>query len=231
MKDASRGVAIVAGSGDGLGLALCRRLLAAGYAVAGLSRTAAPRSELGADYLALACDLTDALAVHNAVSTVERQFGKPRVYIHNASYLLHGDFLQSTPEEFRSLWEVSCLGAVHGVQRVLPAMLAAGRGTIVFTGATASIKAGGNFAAFASAKFALRGLAQSLARDYGPRGVHVAHVVIDGVIWGQRAASFGLTEVQCLAPDDIASSYLHLIEQPRSAWTQELDLRPDVESF
>ncbi len=226
-----RKTAIVAGVGDGLGTALCRRLLAAGYGVGGLSRSGAKQSALGDDYLPLACELTDAAAVDASVSEVEQRFGPASVYIHSAAYLLRKEFLQTAADDFVDLWRVICLGAVHGVQRVLPSMLAAGSGTILFTGATASVKAGGGFAAFASAKFALRGMAQSLAREYSPQGIHVAHVVIDGVIWSKRAAGFGLSEGQCLEADAIAETYLHLINQPRSAWTHELDLRPDVEVF
>jgi NAD(P)-dependent dehydrogenase (short-subunit alcohol dehydrogenase family) len=231
MNDNARKTAIVAGVGDGLGMTLCKRLLADGYAVVGLSRTAAPQPGLGANYLPLACDLTNTVVVDNAISAVERAFGCVSVYIHNAAFLLRKDFLQTSTQEFADLWQVVCLGAVNGVQRVLPNMLAAKSGTILFTGATASVKAGGGFAAFASAKFALRGLAQSLAREYGPQGIHVAHVIVDGAIWGQQAQGFGLDEGQCLQADAIAETYLCLINQHRSAWTQELDLRPDVESF
>ncbi len=231
MNDKTDKVAVVAGVGDGLGMALCRRLLAAGYAVGGLSRRAAPHPELGGNYLPVACDLTQAAAVDSAVSAIEQRFGAPSVYIHNAADLLHKGFLQTTAQEFTDLWSLVCLGAVHGVQRVLPGMLAARAGVILLTGATASVKAGAGFSAFASAKFALRGLAQSLARDFAPQGIHVAHVVIDGVIWGRRAEGFGLSEGLCLETGAIAETYLNLIDQPRSAWTFELDLRPDQETF
>jgi NADP-dependent 3-hydroxy acid dehydrogenase YdfG len=111
-------------------------------------------------------------------------------------------------------------------------MLQQGSGTMIFTGATASVKAGAEFAAFGASKFALRGFAQSLARELGPRGIHVAHVVIDGIIWSPRTRSIhGVAEQECLQPDAIARIYIHLIEQERSAWTQELDIRPNTESF
>ena len=111
-------------------------------------------------------------------------------------------------------------------------MLEQGNGSILFTGATASIRAGGNFAAFASAKFALRGLAQSLAREFDPQGIHVAHVIIDGLIWGQPAKHLHKAqEGDCLKPEAIAEVYLNIIEQDSSAWTHELDLRPHSESF
>jgi len=229
--------AIVAGLGAGLGNALCRRLAAAGYRVAGLARGAGTGENLLRDlgpecFLAVRCDLTDADQVHAAVSQVEARFGAPAAYIHNAARLHHQPFLETDPGEIESLWRTVCLGAVHGAQRVLPAMLANRQGALLFIGATASIKAGANFAAFGMAKFALRGLAQSLARELGPQGIHVAHLIIDGVLWGERARDrFRMSENQCLSPEAVASTCLHLLQQERSAWTQELDLRPDVEPF
>ena len=117
-------------------------------------------------------------------------------------------------------------------QAALPSMLSRGGGTIIFTGATASIKASAHFAAFAAAKFALRGLAQSLTREFGPHGVHVVHAIIDGIIWGpQSQQRFNVKRENCLEPEAIAKIYLQLIEQPSCAWTNEFDLRPSVEKF
>ena len=110
-------------------------------------------------------------------------------------------------------------------------MLENGGGEIIFIGATASMKGNAGFSAFASAKFALRGLAQSLAREFAPQGVHVAHLVIDGVMWGERAKNWGMTMEQCIKPKAVAETVLHLVQQDNSAWTFELDLRPDVENF
>lgn len=104
-------------------------------------------------------------------------------------------------------------------------------GVILVIGASASIKAGNLFSTFSSAKFALRGLAQSLAREYSPQGIHIAHIVIDGAVWGKQAMGFGRTKEQCLSPEAIAKTCLHLIQQNHSAWTQELDLRPNIETF
>ena len=115
---------------------------------------------------------------------------------------------------------------------VIPNMLAAGKGTIIFTGATAALKGNPRFAAFASAKFALRGLAQSLAREFGSEGIHVIHSVLDGIIWGPQAqARFNVKRENCLDADAIAKSYIQLINQPRSAWTHEFDMRPFNEKF
>jgi len=225
-------VAIVAGVGQGLGLALCRRLLEQGYAVGGLSRKAEPQPKLGDKYLAIECDITDKSSVDHAISTMENSFGTVSVYIHNAAYLIHKSFLETSERDFTSIWKVSCIGALFGIQRVLPNMLVNKKGTILVSGATASIKASAEFAAFASAKFALRGLTQSLAREFGSQGIHVAHIILDGAIWGWQAEhKFGREWDECLQPNAIADNYLHLINQHRSAWTQELDMRPDVESF
>ena len=229
--------AIVAGVGPGLGTALCRRLADRGYRIAGLARgVAACRdliAELGPDrFQTRSCDITDAAQVHAAIAQIEAQWGPATVYVHNAAPFHMGAFTDTDPATFESLWRAMCLGAVHGAQRVVPGMLEAKRGVLLFIGATASVKAGANFSAFGSAKFALRGLAQSLARELGPQGIHVAHLVIDGVIWSDRARdAFGLQQAQCLDPDALASTCVHLIGQERSAWTQELDIRPDVERF
>lgn len=229
--------AIVAGVGPGLGAALCRRLAADGYRVAGLARGTAARPDLSAElgpdrYRALSCDVTDAAQMDAAIAQIEARWGPASVYVHNAAPFHRGAFTDTDPATFESLWRVMCLGAVHGAQRVVPAMLEAKRGVLLFIGATASVKAGAHFSAFGSAKFALRGVAQSLARELGPQGIHVAHLVIDGVIWSDRARdAFGLQRGQCLDPDALASTCLHLIGQDRSAWTHELDIRPAAEAF
>ena len=225
-------VAIVAGSGPGLGMSLCRKLIDSDYFVAGLTRSARRETELGNNYLSVACDLTQQASVNAAITEIENSFGLASVYIHNASDIIMKEFLDTSPGDFTALWEIACLGAIHGIQRVLPDMLENNSGTIVVTGATASIKAGAKFSAFGSAKFALRGLVQSLAREYGPQGIHFAHVIIDGVIWSKKAEEkYAMEKQHCLLPDSIAESYLQLVNQDRSAWTQELDLRPDVEVF
>lgn len=229
--------ALVAGIGSEMGDVLCRQFAEAGYRVAGVSRRAgagmALVESLGPHrFLAVQADLTDAGQVARSVTEVETQFGSPDVYIHNAARLYMQPYLDTAPGEFDSLWRTMCLGAVHGTQRVLPAMLARNSGTLLFIGATASVRAGAQFAAFGAAKFALRGLAQSLAREFGPLGIHVVHLIIDGVIWGDRARErFGMSRDQCLDPAAVAHTCLSLVEQERSAWTHELDIRPDGETF
>ena len=229
--------AVVAGLGEGLGAELCRQLVGSGYRVAGLARGPEAGETLlkglgRAHFLPLCCDLTDASQVDAALTEVENRFGAPGLYTHNAGRFLGGACQDTQPEEYEALWRTTCLAAVHGIQRVLPDMLELGRGTLLMIGATASVKAGANFSAFGAAKFALRGLAQSLARELGPQGIHVIHLVIDGVLWGERARDqFGMSEAQCLEPASVARTCLNLVEQERSAWTHELDIRPHVETF
>ena len=231
-------VAVVAGVGPGLGAAVCRKLAAAGYAVAGLARSTEFGGGLSAEINATggkmtfaACDLTQAVAVEAAFAAIETRLGVPAVLVYNAGAYLTASVAETAPEDFQGLWALNCLGAFLCARQVVPGMLDAG-GAIIFTGATAAVKAAAGFAAFGSSKFALRGLAQSMARELGPRGIHVAHVVIDGIIWTPRTGELhGLSESKCLKPEAIADTYLHLIRQDRSAWAHELDLRPDSESF
>ncbi len=231
----ARGVALVSGAGPGLGAALCDKLLEAGYAVAGLARSegfAGPALPASADFRYHACDITDAAAVGRTVARIRDELGEISVFIHNAGQVLIKPFHETEPEEFEGIWRVNCLGAMIGARAVAPGMLKAGGGTILMTGATASVRGGASFSAFASSKFALRGFAQSLARAYGKDGIHVAHIVIDGMIWGAQARDrFGAARETCLDPEAIADAYIGLIGQDRSCWSQEIDLRPSVEEF
>jgi len=232
-------VAMVAGVGPGLGAALCHRLSTEGYAVAGLARSESFLEWLSGDLdraggtaRMVPCDLTDPQAVEQATATVSDALGPPRVLIYNAGAIAMSPFADTAVEDFDRLWQVNCRGAFLCARQVVPGMLERGEGTIVFTGASASLKPGARFAAFGAGKFALRGMALSMARELGPQGIHVAHALIDGVIWTPRTRTWeGVTEANTLQPEAIAESYLALINQPRSAWTLELDLRPDVEPF
>lgn len=236
MKIENKKIAIIAGMGEGLGLSLAKKLLAESYYVVGLSRSAKSQTELGEHYLAIACDITDQKSHKNALVEIEKISGNVSVYIHNAAYLIQKPFLETSKDDFMKLWGVCCLSAMQGIQSILPTMLdrhdKKGKGTILVTGATASIKAGSQFSAFSSAKFALRGLTQSLAREFSPQGIHIAHIIIDGAVWGWQAEhKFARKQHDCLQAEAIAESYYHLIQQHRSAWTHELDLRPDIEVF
>jgi NAD(P)-dependent dehydrogenase (short-subunit alcohol dehydrogenase family) len=228
-------VAVVAGASPGLGGALCRRLLARHHAVAALGRGGAllrvGQEAPGASLHPV--DLADPVETDAAFTAIEAAHGPVTVVVYNAGRLELGGALDVSLEAFDACWRTNCRGAFVVARRALPAMLAAGGGAIIFTGATASTRGSKRTAAFAASKFALRGLAQSLAREYAPGGIHVAHVILDGLIWSEQTRA-RFTEARpelSMDPDEVADVYLGLIEQPRSAWTHELDLRPSVERF
>jgi len=223
--------AVVAGVGPGLGASLCRAYAAEGYRVYALARTRKDAA-LGAGTHFVATDLTNEASVKAAFQQVLAEAGRIDNAVYNASGMAISEFAGLSASDFEALWRISTMGAFLFAQAALAPMAAAGEGALLFTGATASIKGGVNFAAFASAKFALRGLAQSLAREYGPKGVHIVHTLVDGIIWSDRArGQFGMTEEASLNPDAIAAAYLDTAHQHKSAWTHELDLRPYCEKF
>jgi NAD(P)-dependent dehydrogenase (short-subunit alcohol dehydrogenase family) len=228
-------VAVVAGVGPGLSAALVRRFAAEGMAVAMAARNTGKleglADETGA--VAHATDVGDRGAVDRLFAAVVRDLGVPELVVYNAGAYRPGTILDIDPKDFEACWRVGCLGGFHVGQAAARLMVEAGRGTILFTGATAALRGGARFVNLAVPKFGLRALAQSMARDLGPRKVHVAHVVIDGQIAGERE---GYRESErgpdaVLHPDAIADTYWHLHRQHRSAWTQEVDLRPWVEKF
>lgn len=223
---------IITGYGPGLGDAIAARFGAAGYRVIGVSRTSEPSNAAGdTTVVPIHCDLTDEVAARGAFAEIFDTHGAPHVLVHNVAKLVIAPFAQIDSATFTDAWRSMCLSAFHSASACLAEMEKDG-GTLIFTGATASVRGGKNFAAFASAKFALRGLAQSLAREYGPKGIHVVHALIDGLIWGpQSVQRFQPDEAACLQPSAIADAYFHLAQQPRSTWTHELDLRPASESF
>jgi len=233
---ASRPVAVIAGIGEGLGVSLARTFAAAGFDVCGLARSdrmtdAIGRAvaQAGGMYTQLGCDVT----VPADVAAVLQPFdARIAVAVYNAHALLIEPFAQTTPVAFEQVWRVTCFGAMALARAVLPGMAARGSGALLFSGATAGRRGGPHFAAFASAKFALRGLVQSLAREYAPKGVHVAHVMIDGLIEApQTTLRFGAATVKRMDPDAVARSYLDLSTQHPSAWTHELELRPFTGKF
>lgn len=233
-----RGTALVTGVGPGLGAAVCRRLASAGFSVAAVARSRAFGERLAEEVADpgrlrfYAADVADGASVAKAAADARADLGPFSVLVHNAGAFLMAPFEDLQADEFERLWRVTCLGALHCAQAVLPDMKAARSGAMIFTGATASLRGGAKFAAFASAKFALRGMVQSLAREHGLNGIHAAHVIVDGLIWSASARDrFGAEQDGCLAPEAIADQYLNLIEQDRSAWTHELDLRPYSETF
>jgi NAD(P)-dependent dehydrogenase (short-subunit alcohol dehydrogenase family) len=232
----AQAVCAITGVGPGTGAALSRRFAAAGYRVAMLARSADRLRELEGAIPAsrgYAVDVGDAASVQDGFARIRSELGTVEVLLHNAGSGVFGDVLSATPELFEQAWRVNALGLFLCSRAVIPDMLAAGRGAIVVTGATASLRGGANFAAFASAKAAQRSLAQSMARRLGPQGIHVALAIVDGVIDipNTRALFADRPDDFFLRPDDIAATVLHVVQQPRSAWTFELDLRPFAERW
>ncbi|ANX02990.1 SDR family NAD(P)-dependent oxidoreductase [Immundisolibacter cernigliae] len=232
--------ALIVGAGPGLSLSLARRFGREGYAVAMVARRQPVLAELAAQLDSLgprlktyAADATDPAAVGEVCAATLRDLGEPSVLIYNAGSYLPGGIADITPEQFEAAWKTGCMGAFLFARELLPAMADAGRGTVLLTGATAALRGGKGFATLAVPKFGLRALAQSMAREYGPQGVHVAHVVIDGQIDTPRLRERDPDRPAhtLLAPDAIAETYWQLHCQDATAWTQELDLRPAVEQF
>ncbi|HXV25680.1 MAG TPA: SDR family NAD(P)-dependent oxidoreductase [Alphaproteobacteria bacterium] len=231
----TKNVALIVGVGPGLGAALARRFAKGGVTVALAARRreqlAGLAEEIGGR--AYACDVADEASVEELFGKVGRELGAPGIVIYNAGAYSPGGILEISPAEFERCWRVGCLGGFFVGQRAARSMVAEGRGTILFTGATASLRGGVGFANLAVGKFGLRALAQSMARELGPKGIHVAHVIIDGQIRSERYAHLEKERPAdgLLDPAAIADTYWQLHTQPRSAWTLELDLRPWVERF
>ncbi|HEX6119569.1 MAG TPA: SDR family NAD(P)-dependent oxidoreductase [Dongiaceae bacterium] len=221
--------AIVIGVGPGLGAALVEKCAREGMKVSAGARDQDRLRTLVdgrglKDVAALSCDVTDQSSVTALFNEAIADHGVPELVIFNASGYARGSILELAPGQLEAAWRVGCLGGFHVGQAAAKAMAPARRGTILFTGATASLRGSANFAPFAIAKFGLRALAQSMARELGPKGIHVAHVVIDGQI--------GATDNDStLNPAGIAEAYWSIHRQPRSAWTLEADLRTWVEKF
>ncbi len=223
-------LALISGAGPGLGSAVARRFLAEGYRVAGLARSRPPAEIEGVE-LSLV-DLSDDAAVGVALDEIFARHGPPAVVVHNPAELVIKPFLETAPEAFEACWRAMTLSAVLVLRRAIPAMLERGGGCVIVSGATASLRGGARFAAFASAKFALRGLSQSLAREFQGQGIHVAHVILDGILDTERSrALHGGDGSGMMKPEDVAEVYCQLVGQPPSAWSHEIDLRPMSESF
>jgi NADP-dependent 3-hydroxy acid dehydrogenase YdfG len=232
-------VAVVTGVGPGLGAALARRF-AATYAVAILARKADYLKTLageirqrGATVLELPCDVGDRAQMSKAFQTVRSELGEAELLLYNAGSGSWGTITEITPDQYEADWRVNALGAFVAAKEVAPAMIARGRGAMLFTGATAGVKAGPKSVSFGPAKFAMRGLAQALARDLGPKGIHVAWINVDGSIDipGARGRKPTLQDGDFLKPEAIAETYWHLAHQDSSAWTMELEVRPFKEKF
>ena len=233
MTDAKFTTALIVGAGAGLSASLARALAKDGVKVALAARSTgdldALAKETGAR--AFACDASQRGEVEKLFAELDGAFGAPEIVIYNASYRTRGPLVELDPAEVEKSIAVSAYGGFLVAQQAARRMLAKGRGAILFTGASASVKGYGQSAPFAMGKFALRGLAQSMARELHPQGIHVAHVVVDGGIRSARRAEPSDKPDSMLDPDAIAATYLQLIHQPRSAWAWEIELRPWVERF
>ncbi len=224
-----RPLAIVAGAGPGLGASLMHRFEAGGYDVVGFSRTPSVKMA-GMDVRAI--DLTDPGQVQGALNALIKEHGAPKIVVHNPARLVISGLEQTTIADFEGCWRATALSAAVLAQAVIPQMVRAGGGAFIVSGATASLRGGARFAAFASAKFALRGLTQSLAREFQTSGVHVAHVILDGIIDTDASrALHTLDPARMLQAGHIAETYWQIAHQPSSAWSHEIDLRPSSEIF
>lgn len=232
----SKPVCVVFGVGPGNGASFARRFSAEGRAVALLARgsdfTTALAAELP-DAGAYACDATDPAAIDAVFGEIEAEFGPVETLIYNAGSGIWGTVEEVSPEDFEAAWRTNCLGLYHAARRVIPGMKAAGRGNIFVVGATASLRGGARFTAFASAKAAQRNLAQSMARHLWPDGIHVALLIIDGVIDLPRTRQRlpDKPDEFFLDPDEIAAVVWNTTRQNRSAWSFEVEVRPFRENW
>ena len=222
-----RPLAVIAGAGPGLGQYLVETFENNNYNAFGLNRS----SKEGFKKTVLT-DLTNHGRVKSAFKKIYCAAGAPDLVIHNTAQLQIAPFEETTPEDFESIWRSTVLSAVNLAHEVLPVMAKSGGGTFIISGATASLRGGANFSAFASSKSALRTLAQSLAKEYGPKGVHVAHVVIDGILDTKASRELHkLPPEKMISLSDVTDTYLYLAGQKKSGWTFEMDLRPMGENF
>jgi NAD(P)-dependent dehydrogenase (short-subunit alcohol dehydrogenase family) len=225
--------ALIVGVGSGLSASLARLFAKAGLKVALAARRAANLTALAQETKAkgFACDSTDRAQVQKLFADVEAALGTPDVVVYNASYRTRGPFVELDPDEVAKSIAVTAFGGFLVAQEAAKRMVPQGHGAILFTGASASVKGYAQSAPFAMGKFALRGLAQSMARELSPQGIHIGHVVIDGGIRSDRRPNPPDKPDGMLDPDAIAQSYLHLLQQPRSTWAWEIELRPWLEKF
>ena len=230
-------VAIVAGVGPGLGAALVRKLASEGCGVGMFARSpefiGKLATEIGTAAVALPIDVSNPKQVAAAFHKVRQQVGPVEILIANASGSVGEGLTETTPEQFERSWRIGVCGAFLCAREAVLDMLECGAGAIIFTGATSSVRGRGGAVAFSSAKFAVRGLAQSLAVELWPKGIHVAHVIVDGVIDTPQMRKRHALPAQepLLKPEAIAEAYWNLIQQGRSAWSLEIDLRPNNEAF
>jgi NAD(P)-dependent dehydrogenase (short-subunit alcohol dehydrogenase family) len=225
--------ALIVGAGPGLSASLARHMNNENIKIALAARSTDDLAPLVKDIGAAAftCDASKPADVAKLFADLDANFGAPEIVIYNASFRTRGSFVDLDPAEVEKALAVTAYGAFLVAQQAARRMLPRGHGAILFTGASAGMKGFAQSAPFAMGKFALRGLAQSMARELSPQGIHVAHMVIDGGIKSARRPEPADKPASLLDPDAIAASYLHVIHQPRSAWSAEVELRPWVEKF
>jgi len=240
-------VALLVGAGDAIGAAAARRFAAGGYSVC-IARRDADKSwsivreivASGGTARAVSTDVRDEEAVQALFAEVERELGPVEVCLFNAGANVKAALVETSGKLFFKAWELACYGGFLTGREAARYMVPRGRGTILFTGATASVRGGAGFAAFAAAKFGLRALAQSMARELAPKNIHVAHLIIDGAINSEaihKRLSAATGTMPDLPPDSliqtssVAEAYWALHNQSRDAWTHELDLRPYIERW
>lgn len=241
-----KGVALIIGAGADTGGAIAKAFAAQGYHACvtrrprnldQLEKLAKSIRAAGGAASPFGVDARDEDSVASLIDQIENDIGPIEVCVFNIGANVRFGIGETTPRVFRKVWEMACYAGFLTAHNVLPHMAARGRGTMIFTGATASVRGGSGFSAFASAKAGLRNLAQSAAREFGPQGVHVAHTIIDGMIDSNFIRDNVPNvddlrrEDRILNPDHIAQNYVQLHEQPRDAWTFELDLRPYGENW
>jgi NAD(P)-dependent dehydrogenase (short-subunit alcohol dehydrogenase family) len=239
-----KGVALVIGAGDATGSAIARRFAREGYCACVVRRSADKLQPLVDEIIAsggrargFASDARKEEEVAALFEQIERDIGPVEVLVFNIGANVPCSLLEETARKYFKIWEMACFSGFLAGREAARRMVARGRGTILYTGATAGLRGAAHFAAFAGAKHALRALAQSMARELGPRNIHVAHVVVDGAIDTEFIRN-SFPEMYArkdqdgiLDPDHIAENYWHLHAQPRDAWTFELDLRPWMEKW
>lgn len=240
----SKGVALVVGAGDATGSAIATRFAREGL-TACLNRRSADKLQPAVDAIRAAggqafgygSDARKEEEVIALIEKIEAEHGPIEVFVFNIGANVPCSILEETARKYFKIWEMACLSGFLNAREVAKRMVRRGRGTIIFTGATAGLRGSANFAAFAGAKHALRALAQSMARELGPKNIHVAHIVVDGAIdtdfirttFPERYALKDQDGI--LNPEHIADNYWHIHSQPRDAWTHELDLRPYMERW
>ncbi len=221
--------ALIVGAGSGISGAFARVLTHHGYRVALASRSAASRTTELAQTLRLACDAAQPEDVAKLFARLDAELPPLSVVLYNPSFRSRGPLIDLAADDVQKSLQVTAFGAFLVAQQAARRMLAQASGCMLFTGASASVKGYAQSAPFAMGKFALRGLAQSMAREFSPQNIHVAHIIIDGAVRGSHPEA--ATPDSQLEPEAIAQTMWQLVQQPRSAWSWEIELRPWLERF